>query len=566
MLDLLTPAPVTASTVLDVLTPVDLTAPLNRGLLNWHLVLPHALGGVTWRNLVAPRHATLVGTEPRSATVGWNATRRQGGLGEVRLNGTSGYATVAAAPIYDFANMTFTVSCWVQATTAAHLVARRHSTVAVGGWFLRLDAGGTATARLIASNGTNVAQRSTVVTTLLSGAWAHLVVVFTTSTTVSATNDMTLYVNGQVNQGTRSTAGSVYADAVDVVSFGSVGPFGAGSFLTGAMDDVRISARGLTATEVQQLYQASRTGYRRELRWLSPPQVWVVSVGTVRSLTAALVGSSSTPPVTLALLRRLTASLSATTSTPTALGTLRRALTAHLSGTTTTPAVPMGLRRRLTGSLGATSGTSSATAHLLRLLAAHLVGTSATASVTVGLVHRLTASLSGVSTTPLATAGVVHRLTAHLAASSSTATATVFVAGQRPLVAHLLGQSATPPAVVTLTRRLTGHLAGQSATPGATVQIQHRLTASLHATSVTSAAVATVSHQERSLTAALVGVSMTSVASVLLTPPPVPPTPALQRIEYPLEVHYVRPDGVTVRIVRKRPTPPAVRVSGRLLP
>ena len=42
---------------------------------------------------------------------------------------------------------------------------------------------------------------------------------------------------------------------------------------------------------------------------------------------------------------------------------------------------------------------------------------------------------------------------------------------------------------------------------------------------------------------------------------PVPPVSVLQRVDYPREVHYLRPDGVTVRIVKKRPMPPALRLT-----
>src|SRR5215471_4571503 len=82
--------------LLDYQQPVNWAAPLNRGLLGWWLVLPQRLGGSRWLDLVGRAAATLVTTLPSGSTSGWGPSRRLGGLGELRFDGTNGYADLGA--------------------------------------------------------------------------------------------------------------------------------------------------------------------------------------------------------------------------------------------------------------------------------------------------------------------------------------------------------------------------------------------------------------------------------------------------------------------------------------
>lgn len=267
-------------------------APLNRDLVDWWLPLPERAGGLTLHSLASARHGTLANMTPSTASIGWAPSARPGGGLETRYDGASTYVTMGVSSAHDFANQSFTLLLWCRATAAGYLVARRRgvSTGICGGYFLRLDSGGTFTARVVDENNTAAASRSTVGTGYLDGVWRHVAVVFTTNTTTLASNDVTIYVNGLQEQGARTDNGANgYAIPDQPLVLGTVSDLAAGNFVTGALGDVRLIRRGLTAAEIAQQYLAARLGYPQELAWSDP----VVGVSTLPLLqTPALVAAT----------------------------------------------------------------------------------------------------------------------------------------------------------------------------------------------------------------------------------------------------------------------------------
>lgn len=79
------------------------TSPLTVGLLAWWRVVPRLSRGFTWYDLVSGRTATLTNTAERSATSGWGSTSRNGGAGEVRLNGVDNYVDMGTFPAFSTA-------------------------------------------------------------------------------------------------------------------------------------------------------------------------------------------------------------------------------------------------------------------------------------------------------------------------------------------------------------------------------------------------------------------------------------------------------------------------------
>ena len=221
--------------------------PLAQGLVGWWLVAPPLAGGGTWYNLVAPQHATLLGV---TSGFGVQPTAHQPWWGDVRLDGSSTYALTPTTTAYDFLDQTFTVAVWYRATTAGYLVNKRFGTS--GGWFLRLNADGTLAARILAGGGLAVAERGTTSTTHLDNTWRVATVVFHTDTVTIATNDLTIYINGILDQGTLFSNATDAAGACGCgLAFGAQTSADAGSFVTGRLDDIRVWNRGLGLQEIQ---------------------------------------------------------------------------------------------------------------------------------------------------------------------------------------------------------------------------------------------------------------------------------------------------------------------------
>jgi hypothetical protein len=247
--------------LLDPHTPLNRQHPLSRGLMSGWQVIPGLSGGATWYNLAAPYHGTLVNMTTAGGASGWGSTVRTGGHGELRVDGVGGYVRVGAFSAYDFPNQSFTVSLCHRASTPGYLVARRSGTcdAGCGGWFLRLDSGGTYTARVVDDGNVSAGNRTSVTTTALNGAWHHIAVVFTTNTVTLASNDVTLYHNGVEDQGSRTDSGvAPYTASVFPLVFGMTSDADVTTAMTGALDAIWIWNRGLQASDMPALAATCR--------------------------------------------------------------------------------------------------------------------------------------------------------------------------------------------------------------------------------------------------------------------------------------------------------------------
>jgi Concanavalin A-like lectin/glucanases superfamily len=204
---------------------------------------------------------TNMGFSPSS---GWSISTRPGGTGQINFDGVDDVVVIGDVPDYDFPDATFTAEVSFQATAQGYLVARRTAASGGGGWFVRLDNPGVLTARIVTPSNTLAAGNSSVTATLTSGAWTHVIVVFTTNTVVSTSNSLTIYVNGVVDQGTPAAANDVYVPcnggALCPLVFGVISDQAAGTWVTGSIDQVRIWNRGLSDGEVAALYAEWQRG------------------------------------------------------------------------------------------------------------------------------------------------------------------------------------------------------------------------------------------------------------------------------------------------------------------
>jgi hypothetical protein len=209
---------------------------------------------------------------------------------QLTLDGTNDYVDFTSTSLFDFPNTTFTVSLWVKPVAVAsnrYLLNKRDTSGASGGWFLRTDATGTITAR---STGlTNTAAGRTSVAVVAAGVWSMVTVIFTTDT-VGLANDVVIYMNGVLSQGSLTAGAESYLASVISAKIGVQSDLLAGTYVNGAIDDVRIYDRGLTAEEIKAIYDDPWAMYRP--RALPMALVTAAAVGgpSVNSLMLMGVG------------------------------------------------------------------------------------------------------------------------------------------------------------------------------------------------------------------------------------------------------------------------------------
>lgn len=241
---------------LSLAQPLNYGHPLAKGLFSWWLAKPPYSGGSTWWALAGTFHGTLLNM---ANGFGWQPSSRSGWAGSLVFEGggTSPRVDLGTYPAINFLDMTWTVQLRFRTTNVgtAYLITNRDISD-VGGWWLRAQSDGSIMARIYGSSSSNVAaSRSTVSTGLNTNAWHSLMAVFTSNTVTQASNIITLYVDGLLEAGTGSPTGTDAAFACDVCQF-TLGATGVGSNpFAGALDDIRIWTRGLSAAEAMAVHR-----------------------------------------------------------------------------------------------------------------------------------------------------------------------------------------------------------------------------------------------------------------------------------------------------------------------
>ncbi len=169
------------------------------------------------------------------------------------FDGTDDYISTALTSLYQFGNQSFSVAGWFKRTSSSTGYILTQSSCS-GGWGV-LMTGGTFSAQIrgAGSCGTAPAQRSSSSTGLNDDSWHHFVVTFTTSTTVAATNDILIYIDGSPNQGSVTKDGTVHVESTGNISIAAREI--ADTPFAGSLDEMRIYNRPLSADEVSQLYR-----------------------------------------------------------------------------------------------------------------------------------------------------------------------------------------------------------------------------------------------------------------------------------------------------------------------
>jgi hypothetical protein len=245
-------------------------APALYGLMSWWRGVPGLTGATRIPDLLGVLGGTPVNMG-MGATSGWSPTSRPGGYAQINFDGIDDHVTLGIHSRYDFADTTFTIMFWYMSAGITidrqYLVALRVGNGALctpncGGWFVSIDTDGTIQARILASGNITAAQRNTLTTTHLTPVWTHVAAVITTNTTDGTGNDVAIYINGVPDQGARVTnAGDVYTVLTGwPLTLGALSDQEANSFFLGALDDIQLYNRGLSATEIAERYRASTQG------------------------------------------------------------------------------------------------------------------------------------------------------------------------------------------------------------------------------------------------------------------------------------------------------------------
>ncbi len=243
----------------------------NRLTLDKTLPSPKELD-ISW----APKWTNLVGywklNTNFNATVGSNltasgagaqivSTNPQIGAGSALFDGAS-HAYGTTANTYAFPDQTFTVSAWVKTTTTTsdYFISNGGSSM---GWAISVTSG---KAIGMIKNCSNSQWQRASSSTVNDGNWHLITAVFTTNTTTLASNDIQVYVDGVLNQGTLSSpASGAYCDpaANRAVFIGARSLPGATGYFNGSIDDARIWNTSLTASEILYLYNKQNPSFRQ---------------------------------------------------------------------------------------------------------------------------------------------------------------------------------------------------------------------------------------------------------------------------------------------------------------
>lgn len=255
--------PDTGFSGVDLANPVNLNSPLNRGLVSWYLMLPKfndvGSGSGKLRDLMKTNNGTYtnMSTAPTS-TSGPGRTTRHGGWGQINFAGSTNYVDLADSP-FDFTS-DFSLALWAFPTLINSTVQSFICKAESGGYCFQIGAQTINRSNFSVHDGTayRIAETDAV---LVVNTWVHLIGV------VTGTN-VSVYRDGvkQTSQGTMTAAGSTINYNLSL----GVNPGATlAQYFIGALDDIRIYKRALSAQEVLTLYTESRQGYPTTLNRLS---------------------------------------------------------------------------------------------------------------------------------------------------------------------------------------------------------------------------------------------------------------------------------------------------------
>ena len=207
--------------------------------------------GTTWKDLSGNNNNGTLTNGP---------TFSAGNMGSISLDGTNDYVdTVNTGTTFQFANVTFTVSLWIKTNATSGVIISKGATASTAGWMFQFDSAGTVSGTTKGSDGTNTYNRTSIAT-VNNNTWRNIVSVYTTNTTTLASNTTSIYIDGVLSNGTGTLGGLVYATTTDTVQ---IGRRPSGAYWSGSVSNLLIYNRELTAAEILQNYNATKSRFNR---------------------------------------------------------------------------------------------------------------------------------------------------------------------------------------------------------------------------------------------------------------------------------------------------------------
>ena len=180
--------------------------------------------------------------------------------GSIVFDGTNDYVNLANTSGLNFTNTTGTVSIWFKTsaltTNGPILISKQMD--ATGGWAISMESAAIPYFETKNSGGGATAFYRYVNKVCNDGIWHNIVAVFTTSTTVIANNTVSMYLDGVLANGAQTQVtvyGGNTAGTVQIARRSS------GNYYNGNISNVQIYNRGLTASEVLQNFNVTRTKF-----------------------------------------------------------------------------------------------------------------------------------------------------------------------------------------------------------------------------------------------------------------------------------------------------------------
>jgi len=179
------------------------------------------------------------GTATNMEDADWVAAKLNNGL---RFDGSNEYVDCGTIAQFERTDP-FSIECWIKTSTASRMImSTANGTI---GWELYIAGGGTAFFSLNnnISGGNRITRYSA--SSVIGGAWTHIVVTYDGSSTLAGTN---MYINGSLNNGSGTDAltGTTVSGAILALGRRSSG----GLYFNGDMDEVVIYEKELSSSEI----------------------------------------------------------------------------------------------------------------------------------------------------------------------------------------------------------------------------------------------------------------------------------------------------------------------------
>jgi len=257
--------------LIDMIQPVNLLHPLNRGLIAWYKALPGNMGARRFMDIANPGPNGFHGVLNMDPVTGWIGSDRLGGLGSLLFDGVSDHVETGegtGSPL-EMGFQDWTVTAWFKGTdgTLSGILTTWGGSGADGKYSLVIgESGGTPNKLDFGINraSTDAADRRIAesVTDVNDGEW-HM----GGGTRLGV--DMAVFVDGE-QEGTAVQAFLYNVLMQNLATFNIGRGFDEGWDFTGQIDDVRVSNRGLSPTEMRWLYNLSFQDYPGMLNRLPP--------------------------------------------------------------------------------------------------------------------------------------------------------------------------------------------------------------------------------------------------------------------------------------------------------